>query len=231
MTRLSILSGGAAHALVGALSADFTRRTGHVVDGVFGAVGAMRAKLAAGHPADLVILTQAIVAELAASGEARPDAVADVGAVEAAIAVRAGDPRPELGDPDALRRALRAADAIYVPDPALATAGIHFSDVLRRLGLAQELASRLRPHPNGAAAMRALAAAPEARPIGSTQVTEILAEPGAELVAPLPDGYGLRTVYTAAVTTQSRDPEAARALLALLSGEDSAAVRRHCGFL
>jgi molybdate transport system substrate-binding protein len=231
MTVLSILSGGAAHALVQALSADFTRRTGYGVDGVFGAVGAMRAKLAEGHPADLVILTQAIVAELAASGEARADAVADIGAVEAAIAVRAGDPRPEMGDPDALRRALLAADAIHVPDPALATAGIHFADVLRRFGLAEELAPRLRPHPNGAAAMRALAAAPEARPIGSTQVTEILAEPGVELVAPLPDGYGLRTVYTAAVATRSQHPEAARALLALLSGEESAAARRRCGFL
>ena len=50
-----------------------------------------------------------------------------------------------------------------------------------------------------ATAMRELAAAKGARPIGCTQVTEILNTPGVTLVGPLPEGCALATIYTGAV--------------------------------
>ena len=95
---------------------------------------------------------------------------ADIGVVRTAIAVRAGDPLPPVGDAAALRAALLRADAIYFPDPKLATAGIHFSKVLDRLGIGRDVIMRLRPYPNGATAMRALAGARGESPIGCTQV-------------------------------------------------------------
>ena len=107
---------------------------------------------------------------------------------ETGVAVRAGDPAPAVGDAAGLRAALLAADAIYFPDPKLATAGIHFAKVLERLGIGADVAARLQPHPNGATAMRALAQSGAARPIGCTQVTEILSTPGVTLVGPLPEG-------------------------------------------
>ena len=58
---------------------------------------------------------------------------------------------------------------------------------------------RLRPYPNGATAMRALAGARRTSPIGCTQVTEILNTPGVALVGPLPKQFELATVYTAGV--------------------------------
>ena len=82
--------------------------------------------------------------------------------------------RPPVGDAAGLRAALLAADAIYFPDPKQATAGIHFAGVLERLGIAADVASRLKTFPNGATAMRELAAATTDRPIGCTQVTEII---------------------------------------------------------
>ena len=44
------------------------------------------------------------------------------------------------------------------------------------------------------------------RPIGCTQETEIRGTPGLALVAPLPPGCDLVTVYTAAVTTTAQEP-------------------------
>lgn len=230
-SKLTILSGGAAQGLVGALAAEFKAQSGCEIDGTFGAVGAMRDKLLGGAPADLLILTHALIKELAAQGHVVADTAADIGTVQTAVAVRSGEPLPEIGTADGLRAALLAADAIYFPDPKLATAGIHFARVIERLGIAADVASRIKTYPNGATAMRELAAARGGRPIGCTQVTEILNTPGAQFVAPLPEGFELATVYSAGVCTRAALPGQARGLAALLAGDTARAARQLAGFI
>jgi molybdate transport system substrate-binding protein len=228
--QLAILSGGAAQGLVAALAAEFKAVTGCDITGTFGAVGAMRDKLIAGAPADLLILTQALIAELARLGHVLPDSPVDLGVVRTGVAVRSGNPKPPIGSAAALRSALLAADAIYFPDPKLATAGIHFAKVLDALGIVGEVAARLEPFPNGAAAMQALARAPDARAIGCTQVTEILNTPGAVLVGSLPKEFELATVYTAGVCTRAALPGQAKLLATMLSDDAAHVVREKVGF-
>ena len=229
--KLTILSGGAAQGLVGALAAEFKAQTGCEIDGNFGAVGAMRDKLLSGAPADLLILTRALIDELGAQGHVVAGSAANIGTVQTAVAVRSGEPLPDVGNAAGLRAALLAADAIYFPDPKLATAGIHFARVIERLGIAADVASRIKTYPNGATAMRELAAARGGRPIGCTQVTEILSMPGAQLVAPLPEGFDLATVYTAGVCSRATLPEQARAFAALLTRDAARATRQLAGFI
>jgi molybdate transport system substrate-binding protein len=216
MKTLRLLSGGAAHGLVEQVRPSFESRTGCTIDGTFSAVGAMRDKLLAGEPADVMILSRALIDELASSGHVVPSTVTDVAKVATAIAVRKGDPLPDVGTADALRAALAQADAIHFPDPAQATAGIHFAGVIKKLGLADQVAGRVKLGPNGATAMRALAASTDRRPIGCTQETEIRATPGVALAGPLPPGCDLVTIYTAAITALSQAPVEAAALLAAL---------------
>ena len=78
--------------------------------------------------------------------------------------------------------------------------------------------------------MQELAAAGTSRPIGCTQVTEILATPGVSLVGPLPREFELATIYTAAVATHARRPREARHLAAMLAGEAARHVRTRIGF-
>ena len=230
-SKLTILSGGAAQGLVGALAAAFKARSGCEIEGTFGAVGAMRDKLLGGAPADLLILTRALIGELGAQGHVVAASAADIGTVQTAVAVRSGEALPDVGNAAGLRAALLAADAIYFPDPKLATAGIHFARVIERLGIAADVASRIKTYPNGATAMRQLAAARGGRPIGCTQVTEILSTPGAQLVAPLPEGFELATVYTAGVCARAALPEQAQALAALLAGDAARGARERAGFI
>lgn len=222
--KLRILSGGALQGLVHALAPRFEAETGSAVDGTFGAVGAMREKLIGGAPADLVLLTAALVSELERDGHVVPGTRRDIGLVHTAIAVRSGDPHPAVGDGHALRAALLAADAIYVPDLRLSTAGLHFAKVLDMLGIRAEVEERLCVFPNGATAMRELAAA-RGHPIGCTQVTEILNTPGISLVANLPRGFELATVYTAGVCTKATAPDLARKFIALLTSATQEHVR------
>jgi molybdate transport system substrate-binding protein len=228
--KLKILSGGAAHGLVQALRADFEAETGFSIEGDFGAVGGMKDRIVNGEGVDLIILTRAIIDDLAARGLVKANSIIDVGTVETGLAIRSGDTAPLVVDGVTLRDALSAADAIYFPDPSLATAGIHFASVLDRLGVREELRGRLRPHPNGATAMRAMAAATDRHPLGCTQATEIVNTPGVNLVGMLPAGFELATVYTVAVATGATNAEGAEELAARLTSEVNAQIRRNAGF-
>jgi molybdate transport system substrate-binding protein len=231
VTSLNILSGGAAQGLVGSLAADFKAKTGFGIGGEFGAVGAMADKLRKGKPTDIVILTAAIVAQLAAEKLVVPASMAEVGLVETALAVRSGDPIIKARDAASLRDALLAADAIFVPDIKASTAGIHVAKVLQQLGIAATVEARLNIHPNGATAMRHLAASDARKPIGCTQSTEIISTPGVLLSGPLPPGCELATMYTAAVTARAAHAEQARTLIDLLTAPSQRDVRERAGFL
>ena len=230
MKQVGILSGGAAQGLVAAMAPTFLALQGLSIGGEYGAVGAMEAKLRAGASADLVILTRRIVEKLAVEGLVDGSTIADLGIVQTGIAVRAGDPSPPIANDAELAASLRSATEIYLPDPVLATAGVHFSGVLDALGVRAEVDPRLCPYPNGASAMRALADSKAAQPVGCTQVTEILATPGVRLVGLLPPGQGLATMYTAAVCAKASLPDAAARLIALLSSPEAAQARRGAGF-
>lgn len=231
MTSLKILSGGAAQGLVGHLSAAFRVETGLEIEGSFGAVGIMADKLRAGEAADIVILTQTLIAKLGEEGLISTPTARNVGAVETALAVRSNDAPVSAPDQAALRTALLASDAIYVPDTAASTAGIHVARVLAQLGIAHEIAGRLKVHPNGATAMRHLAQSDAQRPVGCTQATEIMSTPGVKLSGTLPPGCELATTYTASVATRATRPREALALIDLLIAPDRRELRARAGFV
>jgi molybdate transport system substrate-binding protein len=228
--QIHVLSGGAAQGLVIQLQERFRAQHDFGVAGTFGAVGMMKDSLLAGTPCDVIILSEALISGLTASGDLIAGSARALGAVKTGVAVKSGDAPVDVSSPEALKAALRAAKGIYFPDPVKATAGIHVMRVLKELGLDVELADRLRPFPNGATAMRAMADSAEKGLVGCTQVTEILFTDGVDLVAPLPKEFELATVYTAAVTTRSAHPAAAAALIAMLTSPDAAALRLACGF-
>jgi len=230
MSAIHILSGGAAQGLVAAIRTEYMAETGRTLEGSFGAVGAMRDKLLAGEPCDVLILTQALIEELQASGQVKPGSARPLGRVRTGIAVKTGAPRPDVGNAAALKDSLRSASGIYFPDPQKATAGIHFMNVLRQLGLDHELASRLHAFPNGATAMQAMAQDQGSGLIGCTQATEILYTKGVELVAMLPQEFELATVYVAAVAARAEQPQGAAMLIDMLTSPAAAELRQRGGF-
>lgn len=230
MPQLQLLSGGAAQGLVTQLQAQFLSQTGYTVAGTYGAVGLMKDRLLSGEPCDVLILTQALIEQLTESGDLVAGSAHALGLVKTGVAVKSGEPAPQVDSPAALKAVLLAASGIYFPDPNKATAGIHFQNVLRQLGIEAELASRLRVFPNGATAMREMSQSTETGLVGCTQVTEILYTPGVQLVAVLPKAFELATVYTAAVCSKAQQPQAAAELIRLLISPEAAALRRSGGF-
>lgn len=228
---LHVLSAGAAKGVVLALAPAFEAEKGAAIAATFDSAGAIRSAFAHGTPCDVVILPAAMLDTLASQERIDADSIAALGRVPTGIAVAAGDRTPAVGTADALRASLAGASALYCPDTARATAGVHFAGVLRTLGLYEASQSKLRAYPNGARAMAALAAAGQQGALGCTQITEILYTPGVVLVAPLPKPFELATIYAAAVSRHAASPDRAYAFVERLTGQASEALRRAGGFL
>lgn len=216
--------------MVGRMEPALRRKEGVGIEGTFGAVGAMKEKFASGAPCDLIILTDALLQELARDGHVIPETCQPLGGVATGVAVPSGAPLPDLSGAAGLKTALAQASGVYFPDPQRATAGIHFMKVLRSLGLDAELGPRLRPFPNGATAMREMARAADPKVLGCTQVTEIVITPGVTLAGPLPKDFELVTVYAVGVSARAAQPEVARRFARMLAGPDGAAARAAAGF-
>ncbi len=227
---VQVLSGGAAKGIVSALRARFAAETGSDVAGTFSAVGAMADKFLSGDACDVLILTEVLTEDLTRRGLLVAGSAAPVGTVRTGLAVPAGFAVPDVGTTTAFAAALRAAKAVYVPDPYRSTAGVHFLNVLKKIGIDGEVMPKLRAFPNGETAMRNLAEDRDDDTIGCTQMTEIKLTRGLTLIGPLPKEHDLATVYTAAVSARAANPEPASRLVALLTGSDTRALRAECGF-
>lgn len=217
MAMIRILSAGAAQAVVEGMAAVYRRDTGHEIQGVFSAVGAIRQRVLEGADADVVLLTGALIDELVATGHVVAGSRADLGKVGTGVAVRAGTPAPDVSSAQGLRGSLLAASKIVCPDPATATAGKVVMGVLERLGIATQVHSRLQFFPNGYAAMKWLAESRGTGETGITQKTEILANPGVNYVGPLPGDLQVKTVYSAGLAARASNAEGARAFIVRLT--------------
>ena len=202
----------------------YASETGNEVQAEFSAVGAMKARVIAGEPVDVVVLTRALIEELATSGHVAAGSRRDLGAVATGVAVRAGTPRPDVSDARKLRENLLAATRVVCPDPATATAGKAVMQVLDTLGITEEVRPRLQYFPNGYAAMKWLAESRGTLEVGITQATEILANPGVIYVGPLPGELRIATVYSAGLASQARNREGATGFITRLT---SSAARPH----
>jgi molybdate transport system substrate-binding protein len=216
---LNILSAGAAMGLVKQLLGD-------AVTGSYGAVGAMHDKFLAGEPCDILILARKQLEELNAAGALLEGSIVDIGQVKTGIATRTGDPAPAIHDTASLRAALQGASLIYAPDMVKSTAGQHVAKMLAALSITTPVSE----HPNGAIAMKTMAASAGGHPLGCTQATEILYTPGVTLIGLLPPEFELSTLYSVAVPVRSSNPVGAQAMIEQLINASTLAERQGAGF-
>jgi len=129
------------------------------------------------------------------------------------VAVRAGQPKPDVGSVDAFVRTLRDAQSIACADPAFATAsGLYLVDLFDRLELTAELTPKLRlvGAAGGAPIVVCATVADGSAELGIQQIAEIVAVPGVDLVGPLPPAIQQVTEFAGAVAVAAANPGFAR---------------------
>jgi molybdate transport system substrate-binding protein len=216
VAALKVLSAGAVQSMVEALGREFERASGNKLDLVFNTAGALRERIAGGEAADLVILSESIIASLDQSGMFVPGSIINLGRTVTGVAVREGSPVPDISTPQAFTQALLKAKSVAYTDPkAGGSGGIMFAALLEKLGIADAVNKKAVLGKRGAEVAASIA---EGRAeIGTTFISEILPVQGVKVVGPLPGALHTANTYTAAIPAGSASPAAATALLRALT--------------
>jgi molybdate transport system substrate-binding protein len=194
------------------LGGAFESKTGTPVEFFFGPVGTVQDRLDSGEAADVIILSDTLIAALAKTGRVAEASMRPVGRVGIMLAVREGAPAPDVSTPDLLKQALLSARAIACSDPAIGgSAGTHFAALLQRFGIEDAVRDKLLKCASGVKTAEAVASG--AADFGITLLPEMLPVKGVYPAAPLPDALQNVTTYVAAVSAQCLAPGQAAAFI------------------
>jgi molybdate transport system substrate-binding protein len=216
VAEIKVMSAGAVKSMVAALGAEFERETGSKLNLNFGTAGSLRERIKNGETADLVILSESAIAELAKLGLVEPKSCTDLGRTVTGVVVREGAPIPDISTPEAFKQALLKARSVAYTDPkAGGSGGIMFSALLQRLGIADEINRKAMLGKGGHDVATSIA---EGRAeIGTTFISEVLPVKGAKVVGPLPGELHSANTYTGAIHARASAREGAEALLCKLT--------------
>jgi molybdate transport system substrate-binding protein len=207
--------------------AGYEKKTGNTVKATFGSGGGTKVRVVKGEPFDVPIV-QVPYPDVIASGHVVVASETPVANVAVGLAVRTGAPHPDISNGEALKKLLISAKAIAYPDAANgAGAGLSFDETLKKLGIYDQVKAKSKPAQGGAGAMALLAKGEI--DYGFTYVSEILPEPGVEAVGALSKDVSTPTYLSAFLSAESKNPEAAKALIAYLTGPEAAAVYKRRG--
>ena len=225
--EVKILTAGAMKAVVLELVPQFEKETGHkaVVDN--DTAGGLAKRIEGGEAFDVAVITPSVLNDLASKKKVVADSRANVARVGVGIVVKEGAPSPDISSIDAFKRALLTAKSVAYIDPASGgSSGIYLAGLFDKLGIADEIKPKARLKKGGYVAE--LIANGEAE-LGLHQISEILPVRGVKLVGPLPAEIQNYTTYTAAVGADAKQPDAARALIKLLTGPAAESVLKARG--
>jgi molybdate transport system substrate-binding protein len=186
----------------------FEKSSGHKVATTWaGTVNATK-RVSDGEVYDLVIIGSSNIDQLIAAGKLATGSRADFAKTGIGIAVRAGLPKPDVSTSDAVKAAVLAAKSIvYSAGPS----GAYVGELLKKMGIADEVASKVK-QPSSGAEVAAILARGEAD-FGFAQISEFLKVPGLTDLGPLPASIQNFTIYAVGLHTAAPSPEAAKALI------------------
>lgn len=183
----------------------------------------IKSQLEQGADVDVVIMSNEGLKELMAAGRIATGSEAELATVLLGAAVRAGAPKPDIASIDTFKQALLKARLVVMPG---STGGIFVkNEVLTKLGIADRVP--LKMVPRGTESTGILAAGEADLAIGP--VSELVSQPGIELVGPLPEGVQLAQVFTAAMVKTAHNSEAARKLIEFLASDRTTAAIKRSG--
>jgi molybdate transport system substrate-binding protein len=227
--EITLIAPGGIRAAVVQMIPDFERRTGHTVKATFGSGGGTKDRVIKGEAFDVPIV-QPPLEPVTASGQVVRDSETPLAIVEVGVAVRTGAPKPDISTADAIKRLLLGAKGVAYPNAASgAAAGVSFNETLQKLGIAETMKPKIKIAQGGKGAMEMLAKGDV--DIGVTFISEIITEPGVDVVGALPRDISTPTGLVGFVSARAKDPAAAKALVSYLSGPEAAAVYKERGMV
>jgi molybdate transport system substrate-binding protein len=217
--ELRVIAGGSMTGSLNELGPQFERASGHKLVIHFDSTPNIIARVTSGTPFDLAVVPVDVFRDAAAKARFVSGPTIDIARVGYGVIVRAGAAKPDISTPDALKKTLLDAPSVaFVPASA---AGAYVLKVFDRLGIAEAMKAKTRPQPTPADIAPAVARG-EAE-LGVFLVNVLMA-PGVELAGSFPSELQQDLVFTAAVSAETKEADAAKAFIDYLTTRAATAV-------
>ncbi len=183
------------------------------------------ARLGRQEAVDLVIVADSVIDQFVQAGFIISGSKVRIAASGIGMAVRAGDPAPDMASPEALKQTLLSARCIAY---SASESGKYLTTVLfQRLGIEKECLPKSR-FVGGGERTGDVVARGEAD-LACQQLSELYPVQGIDHITPLPGELQKISIFSAGVAAWSEDPACARVVMAFLSGESAREVIRQTG--
>ena len=175
----------------------------------------IKAQLAAGVTANVVILSREGLAELVEQKRIISGSDVDLAQAPLGLAIPSGNPKPDISTVKSFTDTLIQAEKIVVPG---STSGIYLTqDVFPRLGLTNKISIQVTER--GSEATAALAA--KDANVAVQPSSELVNIPGVDYVGPIPESLQLIQTFAAAIVLGSPHENEAKKLITYLSSKNA----------
>src|SRR5580700_6498484 len=152
--EVTLIAPGGIRSAIEQLIPGFEKMTGYKVNATFGSGGGTKQQVVRGDVFDVPIV-QPPYPDVLASGNVVESTATQLASVAVGVAVKQGAPKPDISTPEAVKKMLLSAKSISYPNPAGgAAAGVSFDATLKKLGIAEQVESKIKRAQGGAGAMK-----------------------------------------------------------------------------
>ena len=148
--EIRVISANGMREVIAETKDKFEQNTGHRLMVTVIETGEIKKRVLAGEKYDLIIVPSTTAAEFENMGNVMSGTATQLIRVSFGLAVPTDGPRPDVSTPEGLQRTLLAARTVLITDPATGgISGVHFMDVLGKLGIVEDMKDKLVPQPGG----------------------------------------------------------------------------------
>jgi molybdate transport system substrate-binding protein len=216
---LTVLASNGVKAAVTELVPQFEKETGHKLHFVWGASNLLAKQVEGGEAFDIVILTPTLIKGLIQQGKVVDGSATNLARVGLGVAVKQGAPKPDISTVENFKKTMLDAKAIAYTTAG--QSGLHFISVTEKLGIAQQVKTKGKTIPGGAAAE--FVAKGEAD-VAVQLIPELASVSGVDVVGPFPPELQNYIVLAAGISTNGMDKAAAQALIKYLTSPTAISV-------
>lgn len=226
--ELKVFVGGAMTETIEKIGAEFAKASGNKLDYVSDTTGSLQKRLQAGEKADVIVVTAAGLDALQKENRIAPGTRTTLVRALIGVAMQPNGTAPDLSSPDSFKASLLKARSVsYVNPAAGGTSGTYFEGLLKRMGIYDQMKSKIVYRNQGSEVADAVAK--RDAEIGISFIAELAPNKGVKIAGPLPDAIQNPADYVAGVTTVSTNPDAARAFIRAMTNPSGGAVFKAAG--
>jgi molybdate transport system substrate-binding protein len=224
---IKVISANGMRDVIAETRAKFEAETKHQLTVTVVETGEIRRRVLGGELFDVIMVPREVADELEKAGKIVPGSAVALIRVDFGLAVPSDGPRPNVSTPEALKDTLLRAKTVLITDPATGgVSGVHAMEVFNKLGIADQMASRVVTQPGGS--FHAKRVVQGEADLALQAEHQIRCVKGATFLS-YPVQFQQTIVFMGAIGSTAGDAAAAKDYLAFMTGAETAnTYSAHC---